>query len=99
MLLDELSRKEFAKNKNSIIGFIIMASYLYYHKPDYPPILSDHVYDRMCKYLLSNYDTIQHRLKYLIDKEDLSAGSLYKLGYNEYPYNIRLLAIELSEAT
>jgi NAD-dependent DNA ligase len=56
-----------------------MASYAYYRDDD--PILSDGVYDQMSKDLISQWDSIEHYHKHLLDRDSLIAGSY--LG--EYP--------------
>lgn len=97
MILDDLSRAECKRNKNAVVGFILMASYLYYHRLDNSPVLSDTVFDSMCKFALKHYDDIAHKYKHLVTTEDLKAGSLYKLGYNDYPIQIQQQAIMFSE--
>jgi len=64
--------------KNPIAKYL-MCAYAYYVEDN--PLVPDHEFDSLAKHILENYDTIEHRHKYLITKEDLEAGSY--LG--EYP--------------
>lgn len=84
---DSLARECFKGNKNTIISWLLMAFYAYYVLDN--PILSDGVYDGMCKWLLENYDVIEHHHKYLISKEDLQNGSLFSIGMIDYPIIVR----------
>jgi NAD-dependent DNA ligase len=72
MLLDSYCLK-ITKNKNMLVPFYLMAAYAYYINDD--PIISDVIYDHMAKELLKNYDDIHHHHKYLINKEQLEAGT------------------------
>lgn len=56
-----------------------MASYAYYVQDD--PIFTDGFYDGLAKKILDNWDTITHRHRDVLSKDDLEAGSF--LG--EYP--------------
>jgi len=64
--------------KNPIAKYL-MCAYAYYIEDR--PLVTDHEFDSLAKHILENYDTIEHRHKHLITKEDLKAGSY--LG--EYP--------------
>jgi hypothetical protein len=64
--------------KNPIAKYL-MCAYAYYVEDN--PLVPDHEFDSLAKHILENYDTIEHRHKHLITKEDLQAGSY--LG--EYP--------------
>lgn len=68
-----------SSNPNMLVPFYLMMCYAYYIQDD--PIVSDGFYDKIAKKLLKEYDQINHHHKYLIDKDDLVAGSF--LG--EYP--------------
>ena len=97
MLLDDISREVCKRNKNAVVGFILLGSYIYYHKPHQSYLFTDTTFDAMCKFMLKHYDDIEHRLKHLITKEDLQAGTLFKLQDWQYPIQLIGLAIELSE--
>jgi len=64
--------------KNPIAKYL-MCAYAYYVEDK--PLISDTEFDKLSKEILENYDTIEHRHKHLITKEDLEAGTF--LG--EYP--------------
>lgn len=69
-------------NINMCVPWYIMASYAYYVLDD--PILTDSTFDRLCRKLLENWDSIEHIHKHLLTKEALLAGTY--LG--EYPSRI-----------
>lgn len=85
-MLDSEFRLDFKKNKNSIVGWLLCCSYLYYIQNT--NIISDDVFDKACKWLLDNYNDISHKYKYLITKEMLEAGSFYNLAMSQYPNGI-----------
>lgn len=70
-------------NPNMYIPWWLMASYLYYICNR--NILSDVMFDKMSKEMLSKWDIIEHRHKHLITTEMLEAGSGYNLKDEQYP--------------
>lgn len=98
MLCDDIMRDAFKKSPQSVVSFLIMGSWLYYFKPECWPILEDETFDRACRWLYDNFDSIEHRYKHLIIKEDLAAGSLYSLKSYDYPTYLTWLSQHLSEA-
>lgn len=64
--------------KNPIAKYL-MCSYAYYVEDD--PIVPDYEFDELAKFILENYDAIDHPHKKHVSKEDLAAGTF--LG--EYP--------------
>lgn len=68
--------------KNPIARYL-MCAYAYYEQDD--PLITDHSFDMLAKYILQNYDSIQHFHKHLVTKEDLEAGTY--LG--EYPERVK----------
>lgn len=82
-MLDQKARELVAEKPNLIVPWFLMASYLYYHKSE--SLFSDAYYDELAKELLNKWDSIEHSHKYLIPKEDLIAGSLYKIKEKDYP--------------
>lgn len=56
-----------------------MCAFAYYEQAD--PLISDQEFDELGKWLLENYDNVEHMHKHLVTKEDLDAGTY--LG--EYP--------------
>lgn len=61
------------------VPYYLMASYAYYVQDD--PIFTDGFYDTLAKRILDNWNTITHRHRDVLNKDDLEAGSF--LG--EYP--------------
>ena len=97
MLLDTQAREDYKKNPASAFAYILMASYLYYHCPDEDPILSDTTYDKMCKFLLDNYNKLEHKhAKQWMKEDDLKAGSLYALSEWHYPRWAKNMALHYS---
>ena len=74
-----------------------MASYGYYNMPQNPSLLSDECFDNMCKWLLGNYDKVEHRFKHLITKSHLEAGSLYDVHAYDYPAELIRIYNKLME--
>lgn len=84
-----------------MVPHYLMAAYIYYYKD--AQIMTDSDFDKMAKELLENYDTIAHRHKHLITKEDLAAGTLL-LAEEKYPTitkdcAMHLLALKQEEKT
>lgn len=84
MYYDEKCRQDFKMNKNSCIAWYLMSSYGYYQKDE--SLLSDPVYDKMCKYILDNWENLNHKLKYLVPKESLHAGTGFNIPFYSFPY-------------
>ncbi len=68
---------------NMLIPWVLILSYGYYIR--YDNLIPDTTYDLMMKTLLDHFDEVEHQHKHLITKEDLSAGTLYSLGVDDYP--------------
>lgn len=90
---DQSAREAFKKNPNTAVSFFLMASFCYYCL--YESVLEDTTYDKLAKYLLDNYDSLDHPHKHLFDKGDLGAGTLYKLKGEEYPLIVQVTAQQL----
>lgn len=86
----ELARSDFKQNKASVFAWIVIASFLYYHR--YCSIFEDEDFDKMCSFALKNFDVMEHRLKHLVSKDDLRAGSLFALSVDKYPHGVVALA-------
>jgi NAD-dependent DNA ligase len=80
---DKLCMETTDRNINMLVPWYLMAAYAYYVEDD--PILSDMLFDRMGKKLLTHYDEVEHMHKDLISKSDLDAGTF--LG--KYPSRIK----------
>ena len=50
-----------------------MCSYAYYEQGD--PLIPDQEFDELAKYILANYDNIEHMHKHLVTIGDLEAGT------------------------
>ena len=61
------------------IAKYLMCAYAYYEQDD--PLISDQEFDELAKFILENYDAIDHPHKHLVTKDHLEAGTY--LG--EYP--------------
>jgi len=68
--------------KNPIAKYL-MCAYAYYIEDK--PLISDGEFDELAKFILKNYDTIDHPHKKLVTKSDLKAGTY--LG--EYPLMVK----------
>ena len=68
--------------KNPIARYL-MCAYAYYVEDD--PLIPDTEFDELSKYILKNYDAIDHPHKKYITKSDLEAGTY--LGH--YPSMIK----------
>jgi hypothetical protein len=58
--------------KNPIAKYL-MCSYAYYVEDK--PLISDVEFDELSKWLLYNYDSVDHMHKHLVTKGDLEAGT------------------------
>ena len=68
--------------KNPIARYL-MCAYAYYEEDE--PLITDMQFDMLAKYILQNYDEIQHFHKDLVTKDDLEAGTY--LG--KYPERVK----------
>ena len=96
MNLDDKMRGDFKTSPGSVVAWIIMASWLYYHRFDSAPIISDTTYDKAFDWLGKNYDKVKHRYKHLITEDDFKSGSLYALKAKDYPQPLITIAEKLS---
>ena len=85
---DFAARDCFRQNKNTCISWFLSASYAYYIR--YDSLLSDEVYDKMAKYILDNYESIEHPHKHLVTKGMLVAGTAFNLKEQDYPTIIKV---------
>lgn len=87
---DEASRVSFKSNPSTTISWWLVSSYCYYIHDE--SLLSDSVYDLMSKYMLNNWDKLEHQHKHMITKEDLMAASGFAIERSEYPLIIQVTA-------
>lgn len=76
---------------NTHVSWFLMASYAYYVCNE--SIISDALYDEICKWLKEHHETISHPHKHLISSEMWSIGSAYYL--KEYPLIVQSSTIRL----
>jgi hypothetical protein len=69
----------------------LVCSYLYYIEYADTP-LEDYEFDALCKELYNEFDSIEHKYKYLLEKDALQAGTGYQIADHHYPPAIKVLA-------
>ena len=74
---------------NGAVPWLLMASLAYYCGDGTITLLSDGLFDRLCKDLLAGWESVTHRHKALIREDDLRAGSLHGLTVANYPTCVR----------
>lgn len=82
-------------NPNMCVPYILMSSAIYYHGQYYhhrPSPISDSEFDLICEFARQNWGRIHHHHKHLITPEDLAAGTLYGLTWEDYPLRVRSAA-------
>lgn len=80
---DYACRTAFKGNPSTTISWFLTSSFCYYVHDE--SLLSDDVFDRMCKYMLENWDKLEHQHKYLITEDDLRAASGFAIHPSKYP--------------
>lgn len=90
MNYDGQVRESFKKSPNTTFSWFLASSYAYYCR--YESLLSDETFDKMCAYMLENYDKLEHQHKHLVTKEMLTAGSGYNLTTDDYPTIVKVTA-------
>ena len=88
--LDDYVRGCFKTSPNSTFSWFLICSYAYYCR--YESLMSDTAFDNMCKYMLKNYDSLEHVNKSLVSREMLEAGSGYNLKEDDYPIRVKVIA-------
>lgn len=81
--IDDACRKLIGKNRNLLVPWYLMTSYLYYIKD--ASVIEDATYDLICKRLKDEWKWIEHPHKHLIDLQALSAGTGYQMREQDYP--------------
>ena len=51
--------------------------------------MTDGAFDKMCKWMLDNYDSLEHEHKSLVTKDMLVAGSGFNIPYDSYPLRVQ----------
>jgi len=74
--LDKCSDKQ-------LLQLALMCSYAYYQC--FHSLIPDEQFDLIMERLLDNWDNFEHQHKYLLTKEDLKAGTGFKIKREDYP--------------
>ena len=74
---DEYVRRKITGNRNLLVPYYLMLSHLYYDRDE--SLVSDALYDLICKRLDEEWDLVRHWHKDLVDRAALSAGTGYHL--------------------
>lgn len=64
--------------KSAFANYLIL-SYAYYKLNK--SLVSDGQFDLLCKTLLDNFDSFEHKYKHLVTKDDLEAGTGFAIQY------------------
>lgn len=80
-------------SKSDVENYLIH-SYLYYIL--YQSVITDYEFDALCVRLLHDYPTLNHQYKYLFNEDDLRAGTGHQIKEEDYPDDIRQVALALS---
>lgn len=86
MLYDNKAKQDMALYKKSLCFWVLASSFAYYIQDE--SLLSDELFDKMCKELLDNYDNKCYHHSILweyMNKNRLQAGSFYDMRLDEYP--------------
>ena len=78
---------------NAVVGWLLMASYVYYVEHARVSLLSDQQFDKACNWLLRHYDGVTHKYKHLLPREALVAGTAYHLREKDYPRGLVQCAV------
>lgn len=54
--------------------------------------MTDAAFDKMCKWMRDNYESLEHEHKSLVTKDMLNAGSGFSIKKEDYPLRIKLSA-------
>ena len=79
------------------VSWYLMASYLYYHEDE--SLLSDELFDGLCKVMDARWGEITHVHKHLVERGDLSAGTGFTLALEDYPSIVKSAAERLIRST
>ena len=84
---DNVVRECFKKNPNTCVPWFISSSYCYYIL--YQSLLTDEFFDKLCAWMLDNYESLEHEHKHLVTKDMLVAGSGFNIPYDGYPLRVQ----------
>ena len=83
-----------AKNRNLLVPWYLMLSWLYYERDI--SIVSDACFDLICKRLDAEWDEVEHRHKRLVSRDMLKAGTGFALPFHMFPSIITSAANSLA---
>lgn len=90
---DEQMTRDMRRTTSAVVGWILMAAYIYYVENSRFSLLSDAQFDKACNWLLRHYDAVSHQYKHLIGRDALSAGTAYHIKKADYPGGIVRMAV------
>jgi ABC-type uncharacterized transport system YnjBCD permease subunit len=91
--LDAFARQCMAKYPAAHVSWFLMSSFIYYYHCS--SLISDDLFEGICKWLERNIDTIEHPHKHLITHDMFAIGSAFALSYKDYPLRVRSAAMAL----
>lgn len=92
----EQARLDYKNKPSSLLGWIVAASYLYYHH--HFNLFTDEEFDSMCKAAIPLYEQgifDKHPLKHLVLLDDLKAGSLYALKEKDLTHTHKWMLLKM----
>lgn len=89
--LDDQVRATLQVNPNMLVPHYLVHSYLYYELDT--AVISDGLYEDLCKWLRREWPRVAHRHKDLVDFGSLSAGTGYYL--KDYPGMVKGAATQM----
>ena len=84
-----------ATSRNMLVPWYLIACWAYFVGDH--PLLTDARFDRLCRELDGEWETIEHRHKHLVDRAWLQAGTC-GLAREAYPCSVRGAATHLAAA-
>jgi hypothetical protein len=87
--IDSYVRGCFKANKNTSVSWFLICSYCYYIR--HSALISDTMFDGMCKWMLDNYESLEHVNLTMVDKGMLQAGTAFNLKREDYPMRVQVV--------
>lgn len=88
---EDYCKAALARSPNMLIPWYLMGAYAYQVLDE--TLISDGLYDRICKELDGLWDTLEHEHKHVIDRAALRTGtSSYLAAAGDYPQKTRAAA-------
>lgn len=86
-MLDEQCRAAIKEHPDAAVSWFLCTSWLYYRED--VSVISDALFDQLCKDLLARWAEVQHPHKRFISEDDLRAGSGFALPWHQLPSMVR----------